>query len=125
MRYINAGHMPPVLITKGETHLLKKGCTILGFFKSLPQLEVGEMIIDEDALLLIFTDGITDVRNPIGADFNEDVLIQFMEDNKDLAARKFNEKLMERIESFKGDEEYPDDITVLTARFFKALTPSV
>ena len=125
MRYINAGHMPPVLITKGETHLLKKGCTILGFFKSLPQLEVGELIIDEDALLLIFTDGITDVRNPIGADFNEDVLIQFMEDNKDLAARKFNEKLMERIDSFKGDEEYPDDITVLTARFFKALTPSV
>lgn len=119
LRYINAGHMPPMLITKGETHLLKKGCTILGFFKKLPTLEVGEIIVDDEALLLIFTDGITDIRNPIGADFNENVLVQFMEDNKKLSARRFNEKLMERIENFKGDEEFPDDITVLTARFFK------
>lgn len=119
LRYINAGHMPPVLITKKETLLLKKGCTILGFFKKLPTLEVGEMIVDDEALLLIFTDGITDIRNPIGADFNEDVLAQFMKDNQNLSARRFNEKLMERIEDFKGDEEFPDDITVLTARFFK------
>ena len=118
-RYINAGHMPPVLITKGETHLLKQGCSIVGFFKSLPDLEVGEMVIDEEAFLLIFTDGITDIRNQSGADFNEDILIKFTEDNQNLTARRFNEKLMERIEEFKGDEEYPDDITVLTARFFK------
>ena len=119
LRYVNAGHMPPVLITKGETHLLKKGCSILGFFKSLPALEVGEMIIDDEAFLLIFTDGITDIRNPIGADFNEDLLIEFTENNKNLAVRKFNEKLMRHIDDFKGVEEYPDDITVLTARFFK------
>lgn len=119
LRYVNAGHMPPVLITKGETHLLKKGCSILGFFTSLPALEVGEIIIDEEALLLIFTDGITDIRNAAGDDFNEDLVIQFTEDNKNLSARPFNEKLMECIDAFKGDEGYPDDITVLTTQFFK------
>ena len=119
LRYINAGHMPPILITKGETHLLKKGCTIMGFFKSLPALEVGEIIIDEEALLLIFTDGITDIRNAKGEDFNEDLVIKFTEENKNLSARPFNEKLMKHIDTFKGDEEYPDDITVLTAQFFK------
>jgi phosphoserine phosphatase RsbU/P len=118
LRYVNAGHMPPILITKGETHLLKTGCSILGFFKSLPKLEVGEVTIDDEALLLIYTDGITDIRNAIEADFNEDLVIKFAEDNKDLPARKFNEKLMRHIENFKGNEEYPDDITVLTARFF-------
>ncbi|MBL7817725.1 MAG: serine/threonine-protein phosphatase [Saprospiraceae bacterium] len=118
-RYINAGHMPPILINKGKTQLLEKGCTILGFFESLPTLELGEMTIDDEALLLIFTDGITDVRNPIGADFNENLVVDFMEDNKDLTVRRFNEKLMERLTDFKGSEEYPDDITVLTTRFFK------
>ncbi len=119
LRYVNAGHMPPILITKGETHLLKKGCSILGFFKSLPSLEIGEMIIDEEALLLIFTDGITDIRNGAEEDFNEDLVIQFTKENKNLSARPFNEKLMERIDSFKGEESYPDDITVLTTKFFK------
>ncbi len=119
LRYVNAGHMPPILITKGETQLLKKGCSIIGFFKSLPNLEVGELTIDEEALLLIFTDGITDIRNPIGADFNEDLVTQFMENNQSLTVRRFNETLMRHIEDFKGNEEYPDDITVLTARFFK------
>ncbi len=119
LRYVNAGHMPPILITKGETHLLKKGCSILGFFTSLPALEIGEITIDEDALLLIFTDGITDVRNAEGEDFNEDLVIQFTEENKSLAARPFNEKLMECIDTFRGEEGYPDDITVLTTQFFK------
>ena len=48
-------------------------------------------------------------------------MAQFAADNKDLAARPFNEKLMAEIETFKGAEEYPDDITVLTARFFKTI----
>ena len=102
----------------GETHLLKKGCPIIGFFKRLPFLEVGEITIADEALLLIFTDGITDIRNAEGADFNEDLVVKFTEDNKSLAARRFNEKLMRHIDDFKGNEEYPDDITVLTARFF-------
>lgn len=70
-------------------------------------------------MLLIFTDGITDIRNAAGDDFNEDLVIQFTEDNKYLPARPFNEKLMECIDAFKGDEGYPDDITVLTTQFFK------
>ena len=118
LRYVNAGHMPPILIMNGETHLLKKGCPIIGFFKRLPFLEVGEITIADEALLLIFTDGITDIRNAEGADFNEDLVVKFTEDNKSLAARRFNEKLMRHIDDFKGNEEYPDDITVLTARFF-------
>ena len=91
----------------------------MGFFKSLPALEVGEIIIDEETLLLIFTDGITDIRNATGDDFNEDLVIKFTEENKHLSARPFNEKLMKHIDAFRGDEEYPDDITVLTAQFFK------
>ena len=121
LRYVNAGHMPPILITKGETHLLKKGCPILGFFKSLPALEIGEVMIDDEALLLIFTDGITDIRNAAGEDFNEDLVIRFTEENKNLSARPFNEKLMQHIDTFRGSEEYPDDITVLTTQFFKKI----
>jgi phosphoserine phosphatase RsbU/P len=119
LRYINAGHIPPILVMGDTTHLLKTGCTLLGFFPSLPSLEIGELYIEDDALLLIFTDGITDVRNPTGSDFNETVLAEFTEKHRDLGAKPFNQELMKRIDEFKGEEPYPDDITVLTTRFFR------
>ena len=120
LRYINAGHMPPVLILRGqEPQVLTKGTTILGFFQSLPQVEIGELTLDDEALLVIFTDGITDIRNPQGADFNEDLLTNFAAENQQLGARTFNDTLMRRVEEFKHGEDFPDDITVLTCRFFK------
>jgi phosphoserine phosphatase RsbU/P len=119
MRYINAGHIPPILISKGERQLLKKGCTLLGFFPSLPALEIGELTIEDEALMVVFTDGITDVRNPIGSDFSEDVLADFAAEHSHFGAKPFNQELMKRIDEFKADEAYPDDITVLTAKFFK------
>jgi phosphoserine phosphatase RsbU/P len=119
MRYINAGHIPPILISNGERQLLKKGCTLLGFFPSLPALEIGELTIEEEALMVIFTDGITDVRNPIGSDFSEEILADFAAEHSQFGAKPFNQELMKRIDEFKGEEAYPDDITVLTAKFFK------
>lgn len=119
LRYINAGHIPPVLVVRDKVQYLKKGCTILGYFKELPAMEVGEIYLEEDALLCVFTDGITDVRDPEGSYFNEKILGEFAISNAQLSAVGFNEKLMSKIEKFKGDEEFPDDITVLTCKFLK------
>jgi phosphoserine phosphatase RsbU/P len=119
-RYINAGHIPPVLIMNNEIHYLSKGCTILGFFKKLPALEIGELQMADDALLCVFTDGITDIRDPAGSYFNEELLGEFALKNKDLKPEIFNKKLMDKVENFKGEEEFPDDITVLTCKFFKS-----
>jgi phosphoserine phosphatase RsbU/P len=119
-RYINAGHIPPVLIMNNEIHYLSKGCTILGFFKKLPALEVGELQMADDALLCVFTDGITDIRDPAGSYFDEELLGAFALKNKDLKPEVFNKKLMDKVDTFKGEEEFPDDITVLTCKFFKS-----
>ena len=39
LRYINAGHIPPVLVRQGKVELLKKGCTILGTCANYPNLK--------------------------------------------------------------------------------------
>ncbi len=119
-RYVNAGHIPPILIKKGgEIEWLKKGCMILGYEPSLPKLEIGEVTLDSDAMMVIFTDGLTDVKSPIGTDFDEHMLAEFVVKNQKIGARAFNEKLMQQIDDFKAGEDFPDDITVLTCRFFE------
>jgi phosphoserine phosphatase RsbU/P len=119
LRYVNAGHIPPFLVMKNTVQQLHKGCTILGFFDKLPELEVGEVYIEQDAMLCVFTDGITDVRDPDGSYFNEEKLESFVLENAHTSAKLFNERLISKIEKFKGEEEYPDDMTVLTCRFFE------
>jgi len=36
MRYINAGHFPPILYQNNEVTLLKSGTTVIGAFDKLP-----------------------------------------------------------------------------------------
>jgi sigma-B regulation protein RsbU (phosphoserine phosphatase) len=118
LRYINAGHIPPLLVRGNQFELLKKGCTILGYFKKLPHVEVGEVYLEEDAFLCMFTDGITDIKNESGVFFDDQILSDFTVANSYLSTAAFNQALMRQVEQFKGAEDYPDDITVLTCKFF-------
>ncbi|MFK7809570.1 MAG: PP2C family protein-serine/threonine phosphatase [Saprospiraceae bacterium] len=118
LNYINAGHNLPVIAMDGYIQKLDKGCTILGAFEELRDVEIGNINIDKEAIILSYTDGLTDVRNDDGAFFDEDYLMHFAQQNELNSASLFNEKLMEEIKRFKGEQEFPDDITVLTCKIF-------
>lgn len=118
LRYVNAGHNPPVVAMVDDFYFLDKGCTMLGSFTELPEVEVGEHQITEDAMILAFTDGLTDIKNKNGEFMSEKMLYNFVKANYDLSATEFNRRLMERIEAFKGDQTYPDDFTILTCKVF-------
>ncbi len=118
LTYINAGHNPPVMIYKGHIVLLDKGCTILGPFQELPSIEVGNIIIDQEALILTYTDGLTDICNKNGDFFTEKMVHQFAVENATLEVHAFNKKLLNEIDAFKGKENYSDDITILTCKIF-------
>ncbi len=116
--YVNAGHNPPVMVHEGEVVMLDKGCTILGSFTELPQVEEGLEKIDGETLILAYTDGLTDIRNESGAFFDEKFVEEFAVKNEKLNVQRFNEALLKRIDAFKGEAEYPDDFTVLTCKIF-------
>ncbi len=119
LRYVNAGHNPPLLIMDGKNTFLDKGCTILGSFSRLPEIEIGQEQVDKEAIILTYTDGLTDVQNGAGAYYDEDILKSFALENYSCSAETFNAKLLKTIDTFKGDQVYPDDFTVLTCKVFK------
>jgi sigma-B regulation protein RsbU (phosphoserine phosphatase) len=123
LRYINAGHNPPVLVTNDEVILLNKGCTILGSFGELPEVEVGNLFLENEAIILAFTDGLTDLRNAAGDFLNEQMLYNFVRKHYQLSASAFNDKLVKRLGVFTGDQDYPDDFTVLTCKIFLPPAP--
>jgi sigma-B regulation protein RsbU (phosphoserine phosphatase) len=116
LSYVNAGHNRPISCSEGKLEFLDKGCTILGSFKDIADIEVGKVVLPNNAMIFAFTDGLTDLKNEKGENLSNEMLIEFLESNYRLEAKVFNKKLMEKIELFKGDTTYPDDFTVLTCK---------
>jgi sigma-B regulation protein RsbU (phosphoserine phosphatase) len=118
LSYVNAGHNPPVMITKGKAILLDKGCTILGILEQIPSIEVGRLILEEEALIITYTDGLTDLKNEEEQYFDTDFLSEFALEFKDSLAAEFNNRLLNHIRQFKGKMTFPDDVSVLTCKIF-------
>ncbi|MBU6343259.1 MAG: PP2C family protein-serine/threonine phosphatase [Bacteroidetes bacterium] len=118
LHYVNAGHAQPLLLMDGEITLLKNGCTSLGWLPELPFLETGGVCLTGEALIFMYTDGLTDVRNDEGDDFGEDKLTAFLKENAHCNAKEMNTRLLQHIEKFRERAPFPDDITVLTCKVF-------
>jgi phosphoserine phosphatase RsbU/P len=120
LNYINAGHVPPILLEKNKKiRQLDLGTTVIGAFDELPFLEHGIEQVAGEALIFNFTDGLTDVLNENGDTFSEEILNSFVRENADLTVKDFNKKLLDVVENFRGKQPLPDDITVLTCKVGK------
>jgi serine phosphatase RsbU (regulator of sigma subunit) len=63
LRYINAGHNPPIVIAKDSTVTrLDPTGFCLGMFPAVAY-EVSQVTLDKGDMVVLFTDGITDARN--------------------------------------------------------------
>ena len=119
LTYVNAGHNPPFIFINGELKMLDKGCTFLGSFESIPNpIEVGQVHIPSKAMILCYTDGLSDLRNENDVFLTDQYIEELVTKHHKLPAAVFNELLQQRIEEFRGEAAYPDDLTVLTAKFF-------
>lgn len=116
--YLNAGHVPPILINETECELLEKGTTLIGIFEELPKMEFGRKTIQPNTTIVTFTDGLSELENEDGEQFGTDRLMKFVQSNHKLSPEIFNKKLYDFLSKFKGNVLFNDDISVLIAKFF-------
>lgn len=118
LKYINAGHNPPILVTSKGKKLLDAGSTILGMFEKLPSVRLGQIPIVEDTTILAYTDGLTDLTNESGDVFSVETLTDFVTKNYKEDVELINKKLISAITQFSKTNGFTDDITVLTIKLF-------
>lgn len=117
LTYINAGHNPALLYSRGEAIHLKLGSTMIGVFEELPFLNEGEIDIDPGSLIFNYTDGLMDYDPPGPKTWNEDKLLKFVQQNGDLSPDAFNQALLDHVNGVTKGKAI-DDITLLTLRIF-------
>jgi len=118
LRYINAGHNPPLLISNGKVQLLNKGCTILGSFDELPTIEKGIIKIQSRDIIVSYTDGLIEVKDDKDQFFSEEELQQLVTARTYSSAKEINSYIKSIIDGYNGEQaqEYPDDLTLFSCR---------
>src|SRR5579862_8590549 len=113
--YANGGHLPPILISAdGSSHLLDCGGTVVGLFDNLSFPEATVHLRPGD-LLIAYSDGVTEPENDYG-EFGEERLIQLVRANRHLPLERITEIVAGAVNDWIGEEEQPDDITLVLAR---------
>jgi sigma-B regulation protein RsbU (phosphoserine phosphatase) len=116
LRYTNAGHNPPILMqSDGAVDRLVAGGTLVGAFADARYTQA-ETEIRPGALLIVFSDGISEARNDAGQEYGEERLIQFARKRPDLAADSLRQAIFDEIDSWSGAQERYDDQTLVIAR---------
>ncbi len=71
LEYVNAGHCYPILMRRtGEVERLTEGGTVIGLFPDLHAAS-GCTTIEKGDLLVMYTDGLSETRNPDGEEFED------------------------------------------------------
>lgn len=119
LQYVNAGHNDPLLLTdNGTVRPLKDGTVMLGIMEELPLLRVGEIEIPSHSLLLLYTDGLTEVFDAQSNEFGEDGVLAVLQRCRYLPLPKLHQELLRSINAFSAhDAQFADDVTILSCRF--------
>ncbi|MHB8218374.1 MAG: PP2C family protein-serine/threonine phosphatase [Candidatus Sulfotelmatobacter sp.] len=115
LTYSNGGHLPPILISKdGAVRRLEAGGTVVGLFETVTYDE-GSVEMHPGEILLAYSDGVTEPENEFG-EFGEDRLIDLVSANRRLPLVQISQTVTSAVDDWIGDNEQPDDITLVLAR---------
>jgi phosphoserine phosphatase RsbU/P len=114
LTYANAGHNPPLLIRgNGSVDTLAPSGTVLGVFAE-SSYEQGDFTIAAGDRLILYTDGITEGRNPEGEEFGEERLAETASRHRALPAEEMLAAMLTEVETFNAGV-YEDDATLIVA----------
>jgi sigma-B regulation protein RsbU (phosphoserine phosphatase) len=116
LTYCNAGHERPYHITSaGEVHRLTAGGLAVGILEEF-SYEDDIIILQPGDLLVIFSDGVTDMINARDEAFGEGRLEAILNAHRDLAAQDLVDRIIADVQAHAGDEPAFDDVTVMVIK---------
>ena len=112
LHYINAGHQPPMLISKEEVRTLNKGCTVIGVFDELPFVHSELLSLEAGSLLFCYTDGLIESEDEDL--WENDELRDFLIAHQKYKVPEIHGRLMKHLKNKSKRDFYDDDITLLS-----------
>lgn len=124
LHYINAGHIPPILVRKnGEVLSLEQGGMVIGLFSAV-EYERGSMQLMPGDVLLCCTDGIIEACDKDHEEFGADRLVKIVQNNQNLSAQELVKVVAQDVEEFAKGGVHIDDKVLMVVKVLDDLDPS-
>jgi sigma-B regulation protein RsbU (phosphoserine phosphatase) len=122
VRLVRAGHNAPLLYSARHGKVIDlhpKGIAI-GLDREGPlfssQLETQKFTLQPGDILVLYTDGIVEGKDPRGNDFGDERLQRLIFETRDRSAQEILDTIMEDLRVHQESAEQSDDITLLVLK---------
>lgn len=117
LTYCSAGHPPAIFLRRDphEMFTLDEQSGVVGAFRGMSYHD-GRVRLREGDRLLLYTDGVTEARNPLGAFFGEQGLRDAVMEEAAGDYEHMLDRLLARLDAFT-ERSLDDDVAMVTLRF--------
>lgn len=112
---VNAGHCLPLVVRKGEIKSIETTGLPLGLFFSADYRTV-EFRLDADDLLFIYSDGLSEARNPGMEEYSDARISALVARDYSTTPEDIIGKVLRDLSRFRGNAEKFDDLTIMAMR---------
>ncbi|MBQ9035845.1 MAG: SpoIIE family protein phosphatase [Erysipelotrichaceae bacterium] len=117
VKYVNAGHNPPVLVHNGIPETIKcKSNFILGGMPDV-QYPDEEFTLHKGDFLYLYTDGVTEAEDEYRNLYGMDKTLELIKQNSEYSMKELCIHIKEALDIYQRNTEQFDDITMLGLRF--------
>ena len=112
LRFANAAHNPPLLWKNSDQKIIKLDAEgfVLGLQKDA-EYHCGEIKLNENDLVLYYTDGVIDTSNSLGERFDEERLIKTLTKlcKQTYSSQEILNKIFKKLDDFTGQNRHLED----------------
>lgn len=116
LKYVNAGHNPPILLENGQVRLLHEGSIGVGMLDQIPVIEEGQADLGRGATLLCYTDGLVEQENEKEEEFGMERTEAVMVSSPWATIQEMIDLLVHKLEDHRGETPYLDDTALFGFR---------
>lgn len=110
IKYVNAGHFPPILISKESYTELPKGEAALGLMDKTTYSDI-QIELSANDIFVAYSDGVIESINEYNQFFGRDRFFSLLQSNKNLTSPELGRKIINEVDLFRGEAKANDDLS--------------
>jgi serine phosphatase RsbU (regulator of sigma subunit) len=119
LRYVNAGHNPPIIVRPrtqcSELFHLRAQAVPIGIYAEA-QFEATRFQLEDDDILVAYTDGITEAANSSGELWGVERLESLLMSCSRMSQNEVVERILAEVSNFANGEPQRDDVTLVVMK---------
>jgi sigma-B regulation protein RsbU (phosphoserine phosphatase) len=112
IKFVNAGHLPPLLLQSGTIRETSKGEQALGLIRTSSYTEQ-TVELQRGDIFFAYSDGLTEARNERGEFFGPERLLRLLPTWQNLSPERLGNAVTTEVDWFVGDARANDDLSLV------------